>query len=115
MKERAERQAAMRDRLNAEEERQELFTLIQAAKLLNVSRSTAWRLLKDEIGVNLIKTPGSKRPSGSVGPYSGDWNQEGVILFVKDIYLFRVPAAGGTPSPVTELDKSRAGHLRRRQ
>ena len=36
----------------------------------------------------------------------GDWNQDEVILFTPTPSdgLFRVPAAGGTPTPVTELD-----------
>jgi hypothetical protein len=62
MEERAERQATMRDRLAAEEGQRDLLTLAEVAKELNVSRSTAWRLLKNEMGVNLIRTPGSKRP-----------------------------------------------------
>jgi Tol biopolymer transport system component len=42
------------------------------------------------------------------------WNADDVILFAfnNNSGLFRVPAAGGTPTPVTELDKSRneVGH-----
>ena len=37
----------------------------------------------------------------------GSWNQEGVIVFGSNTGLFRVPAAGGTPSTLLELDKSR--------
>ncbi len=38
----------------------------------------------------------------------GTWNQDDVILFATTSSgLLRVPAAGGTPTPVTELDKSR--------
>ncbi|MEO8055574.1 MAG: protein kinase [Acidobacteriota bacterium] len=39
----------------------------------------------------------------------GTWNQEGVILFSGDRAgpLFRVPATGGVPEPVTKLDASR--------
>ena len=37
------------------------------------------------------------------------WNRDGVILFAPaiDSALFRVPATGGTPTPVTELDAAR--------
>jgi Tol biopolymer transport system component len=42
------------------------------------------------------------------GLRGGDWNRDGVILFGSvGSGLARVPAAGGSPSPVTELDKSR--------
>jgi len=36
----------------------------------------------------------------------GSWNQRGVILFAPDIMggLYRVPATGGTPTPVTQVD-----------
>jgi len=37
----------------------------------------------------------------------GTWSQDDVILFSDGSRLLRVPAAGGTPAPVTELDKSR--------
>jgi len=57
--------------------------------------------------IDVAGGPATTLVSGSVGAYGGAWNQEGVILFVKDLHLFRVAAAGGTPSPVTELDKSR--------
>jgi len=44
-------------------------------------------------------------PSGR----GGAWNQEGVILFapMAPSGLFRVPASGGTPEPVTKLDPVR--------
>jgi Tol biopolymer transport system component len=45
--------------------------------------------------------------SGPTGPFGGAWNQDGVILFVKERHLFRISAAGGTPSPVTEFDNRR--------
>jgi eukaryotic-like serine/threonine-protein kinase len=50
-------------------------------------------------------------PSGVV---AGAWNQDGVILFGNNAGpLLRVSADGGTPQPVTELNKSRreTGHL----
>jgi Tol biopolymer transport system component/predicted Ser/Thr protein kinase len=39
----------------------------------------------------------------------GTWNENGVIVFAprNTSALFRVPAAGGTPAPVTELDAAR--------
>ncbi len=37
----------------------------------------------------------------------GAWNQENVIVFSAGSGLSRVSAAGGTPAPLTELDKSR--------
>ena len=44
--------------------------------------------------------------AASVG---GAWNREGVIVFSRSATegLYRVPAAGGTPEPLTTLDKSR--------
>jgi Tol biopolymer transport system component len=40
---------------------------------------------------------------------SGAWNRDGVIVFTpgSGAGLFRVSAAGGTPSPLTKLDRSR--------
>ena len=57
--------------------------------------------------IDVAGGPATTLVSGSVYPNEGAWNQEGVILFVKERRLFRVAAAGGTPYPVTELDKSR--------
>ena len=52
--------------------------------------------------------------AGASAPGSGAWNQDDVILFgtLNTPLLSRVPAAGGTPAPVTELDKARneTGH-----
>jgi hypothetical protein len=64
MDERAARQENLRARMQEqlEEERSELLTLAEAARELRVSRSTARNLLRNESGVNLIRTPGSKRP-----------------------------------------------------
>jgi Tol biopolymer transport system component len=45
-----------------------------------------------------------------VGPtgHGGTWNRDGTILFASDSGpLFRISASGGTPTPLTELDKSR--------
>jgi WD40 repeat protein len=45
------------------------------------------------------------------GNYFGAWNGDGVILMASDSVsggpLLRIPAGGGTPSPATELDKSK--------
>jgi Tol biopolymer transport system component len=42
------------------------------------------------------------------GPWSGSWNRDDVIIFGRITSpLFRVPAAGGTPAPLTELDVAR--------
>ena len=48
--------------------------------------------------------------TGSSGPGSGSWNQNDLIIFSTEgprRPLFQVPAAGGAPVPVTELDKAR--------
>jgi Tol biopolymer transport system component len=41
-------------------------------------------------------------------PMGGSWNQDGVIVFTPNIRdsLYRVPAAGGAPARVTDLDTS---------
>ncbi|HEX8294012.1 MAG TPA: protein kinase [Pyrinomonadaceae bacterium] len=46
--------------------------------------------------------------SDAVG-VGGAWNREGVILFSRSATegLYRIPANGGTPEPLTTLDKSR--------
>jgi serine/threonine protein kinase len=38
----------------------------------------------------------------------GSWNTDGVIIFTPGIFtgLYRIPAAGGTPAPVTTLDRA---------
>jgi Tol biopolymer transport system component len=48
--------------------------------------------------------------TGRDAPGSGSWNQDDIILFgtLGTPVISRVPAAGGTPTPVTELDKARA-------
>jgi eukaryotic-like serine/threonine-protein kinase len=48
--------------------------------------------------------------TGTSSPASGSWNGADVILFAMfgTGVVSRVPAAGGTPTPVTQLDKSRA-------
>jgi serine/threonine protein kinase len=49
--------------------------------------------------------------TGSSSPGSGSWNQDDLIIFSNTGprgLLFRVPAAGGSPVPVMELDKARS-------
>ena len=43
-------------------------------------------------------------------PRPGSWNRDGVILFAPNWRdpLYRVSASGGTPTPVTQFDKSRS-------
>jgi Tol biopolymer transport system component len=46
--------------------------------------------------------------TGGIGPWTGSWNRDDVIIFGRITSpLFRVPAAGGTPAPLTELDAAR--------
>jgi hypothetical protein len=46
--------------------------------------------------------------TGGIGPWSGSWNRDDVIVFGRITSpLFRVPAAGGTPVPLTQLDAAR--------
>jgi Tol biopolymer transport system component len=42
-------------------------------------------------------------------PRAGSWNKDGVIIFSLSSLdvIYRVPAAGGTPEPLTELDESK--------
>jgi serine/threonine protein kinase/Tol biopolymer transport system component len=53
--------------------------------------------------------------TGVQGNAGGTWNNEGVILFARSLHdgLYRIPASGGSPTPVTTLDESRkeTGHL----
>lgn len=46
--------------------------------------------------------------TGISNPASGSWNQDDVILFAAlgTAVISRVPAGGGAPAPITELDKS---------
>jgi Tol biopolymer transport system component len=52
--------------------------------------------------------------TGVQGNAGGTWNQDGVILFTRGLHdgLYRIPATGGSPVPVTTLDESRkeTGH-----
>ena len=49
-------------------------------------------------------------------PWGGTWSRDGTILFAPSAsttLIYRIPASGGTPQPVTKLDASRGedGHL----
>jgi Tol biopolymer transport system component len=46
------------------------------------------------------------------GPAGGAWNQEGLILFGGEDGLYRVPASGGVPARITQVDTARyeTGH-----
>lgn len=41
----------------------------------------------------------------------GSWNKDGVIIFGSAKGIFRVPAEGGTPQPVTSVEAPEAGHF----
>jgi len=46
--------------------------------------------------------------TGGIGPWSGSWNTDDVIVFGRITSpLFRVSAAGGSPAKLTELDATR--------
>ena len=53
--------------------------------------------------------------TGVQGNAGGTWNRDGVILFARSLHdgLYRIPATGGSPIPVTKLDESRkeTGHV----
>ena len=59
----------------------------------------------DVVGGSPITLCDARQPRG------GTWNEDGVILFGNQLAgLQRIPASGGTPSPVTQLNKE-AGEL----
>lgn len=61
--ERAERQAALRERNEEVLGRNEdSLTIADCARELNVSLSTAWKMFRFEPGVAKFRTPGSQRP-----------------------------------------------------
>jgi len=41
----------------------------------------------------------------------GTWNREGTIVFGSEAGLFKVPAEGGTPTPLSTVEASEAGHF----
>jgi Tol biopolymer transport system component len=77
---------------------------------LAVAFFTETRLKRVSIATGEVATICEARFGGG-----GTWNRDGVILFAPgiDTALFRVAAAGGTPSPVTMLDAAReeSGHV----
>ena len=58
-----------------------------------------------------VEAPGGRVQTIADAPWGrgGAWNKDGVILFAPTTTdpLFRVPASGGTPVPVTKLDRVR--------
>ena len=56
-----EMRAAIAAKLRLAEEQSDLVTLAEAATELHVSVTTARRLFRGEPGVNMIRTPGSRR------------------------------------------------------
>ena len=73
------------------------------------SRSIAYfaesklRVIRIDGGVPTVLAPAGGAPRG------GSWSADGTILFVPDWNdpVYRIPAAGGTPEPVTTFDESR--------
>jgi eukaryotic-like serine/threonine-protein kinase len=51
--------------------------------------------------------PAARELGDVIEPRGGSWGEDGTIVYAPQNYmgLMRVPAAGGTPAPVTELDK----------
>jgi serine/threonine protein kinase len=72
------------------------------------------------VGEGKLKTidifGGPAQTLSDAAPGGGSWNDDGTILFTREAAgpIFRIPASGGAPAPVTQLDKSRdeAAHLR---
>ncbi len=73
------------------------------------SRSIAYfaesklRIIRINGGVPTVLAQAGSAPRG------GSWSEDGTILFVPDWNdpVFRIPAAGGTPEPVTTFEESR--------
>ncbi len=53
--------------------------------------------------------PAARELAAVVEPRGGSWGEDGTIVYAPQNFkgLFRVPAAGGTPAPATEIDTSR--------
>ena len=53
--------------------------------------------------------PAARELADVIEPRGASWGEDGTIVFAPQNYkgLMRVPAAGGTPTPATELDKSK--------
>ena len=52
--------------------------------------------------------PAPRELADIIEPRGGSWGEDGTIIYAPQNYqgIFRVPAAGGTPAPATELDAS---------
>ena len=62
----------------------------------------------DVTGGPAVTIADAQATTGGLGPWSGSWNQDDVIIFSRlTSPLFRVSAAGGTPTPLTQLDAAR--------
>jgi Tol biopolymer transport system component/predicted Ser/Thr protein kinase len=62
----------------------------------------------DVTGGPAVTIADAQAPPGRRVPWSGSWNKEDVIVFGRiSSPLFRVSAAGGAPSPLTDLDLTR--------
>jgi Tol biopolymer transport system component len=62
----------------------------------------------DVTGGPAVTIADAQATTGGIGPWSGSWNRDDVIIFGRITSpLFRVPAAGGTPAPLTQLDAAR--------
>jgi eukaryotic-like serine/threonine-protein kinase len=62
----------------------------------------------DVTGGPAVTVADAQATTGGRGPWSGSWNQDDVIVFGRITSpLFRVPAAGGSPAPLTDLDGTR--------
>src|SRR6185369_960031 len=60
------------------------------------------------IGGPPVTIADAQATTGGLGPWSGSWNQDDVIVFGRiTSTLYRVSAAGGSPSKLTDLDGTR--------
>jgi len=75
----------------------------------------------DSRSIGFVAGPKVKKVEASGGPpqelcdatdfSGGAWNSDGVILFGSTQGVYRVPAEGGKPEAVTNVDKSETGHF----
>jgi eukaryotic-like serine/threonine-protein kinase len=62
----------------------------------------------DVTGGPAVTIADAQGTTGGIGPWSGSWNKDDVIVFGRITSpLFRVAAAGGSPAKLTELDGTR--------
>ena len=62
----------------------------------------------DATGGPAVTIADAQATTGGIGPWSGSWSRDDVVIFSRITSpLFRVPATGGTPVPLTELDATR--------